>query len=137
MVLIELLTGQKPISSTRSEESRGLATYFIVAMNENNLFNILDPRVEREVGNEEILAVAMLAKRYLCLEVKKRPTMKEAAIELEGYRMSTGASKVEPCYEKVEYANVYFSRPLESTSSSTFSYADNNVILDIKPLISN
>ncbi|KAM7481388.1 hypothetical protein LguiB_005971 [Lonicera macranthoides] len=131
VVLVELLTGQKPISLTRSEESRSLATYFIVAMNENNLFNILDPRVEREGGNEEILAVAKLAKRCLSSKVKKRPTMKEVAIELEGYRMSTGASKVESCYEKVEYANVYFFGPLESTSSSTFSFEDNNVILDV------
>ncbi|KAM7481383.1 hypothetical protein LguiB_005966 [Lonicera macranthoides] len=131
VVLVELLTGQKPISSTRSEESRSLATYFIVAINENNLFNILDPRVEREGGNEEILGVAMLVKRCLSLEVKKRPTMKEVAIELEGYRMSSGASKVESCYEKIEYAHVYFSGPLESTSSSTFSFEDNNVILDV------
>ncbi|KAM7481380.1 hypothetical protein LguiB_005963 [Lonicera macranthoides] len=135
VVLVELLTGQKVISSIRSEESQSLATYFIVAMNENNLFNILDPRVEREGGNEEIIAVTKLAKRCLSLEVKKRPTMKEVAIELEGYGMSTGASKVESCYEKVEYANVYLSGPLESTSFSTFSYADNNVILDVEPLI--
>ncbi|KAM7481384.1 hypothetical protein LguiB_005967 [Lonicera macranthoides] len=136
VVLVELLTGQKPISSTRSKESRSLATYFIVAINENNLFNILDPRVEMEGGNEEILGVAMLAKRCLSLEVKKRPTMKEVAIELEGYRMSNGASKVESCYEKIEYAHVYFFGPLESTSSSTFSFEDNNVILDVLPLIS-
>ncbi|KAM7481382.1 hypothetical protein LguiB_005965 [Lonicera macranthoides] len=131
VVLVELLTGQKAISSIRSEESRSLATYFIVAMNENNLFNILDPRVERDGGNEEIIAVAKLAKRCLSLEVKKRPTMKEVAIELEGYRMSSRASKVESCYGKVEYTNVYFSGPLESTSSSTFSFEDSNVILDV------
>jgi serine/threonine protein kinase len=42
VVLVELLTGEKAISSTRAQESRSLATYFIHSMEENNLFDILD-----------------------------------------------------------------------------------------------
>ncbi|KAL6137237.1 hypothetical protein ACLB2K_062529 [Fragaria x ananassa] len=49
VVLAELLTGQKPVSVTRSEEGRqegrSLATYFIVSMEENYLFDILDAEV--------------------------------------------------------------------------------------------
>ena len=42
VVLVELLTGEKAISSTRIEESKSLATYFIHSMEENNLFDIID-----------------------------------------------------------------------------------------------
>ncbi|KAA8542204.1 hypothetical protein F0562_023356 [Nyssa sinensis] len=103
VVLVELLTGQKPISSTGSEE-RGLATYFIMTMKENHLFDILDARVLKEGGKEEIMGAASLAKRCLNLNGRKRPTMKEVAMELEGIRMSHGApaSSQQIC-EEVEY----------------------------------
>ncbi|KAK8623956.1 hypothetical protein V6N13_065316 [Hibiscus sabdariffa] len=42
VVLVELLTGQKPISAEKSEEVRSLISYFLVAMQENSLFSILD-----------------------------------------------------------------------------------------------
>ncbi|KAL6144263.1 hypothetical protein ACLB2K_054958 [Fragaria x ananassa] len=69
VVLAELLTGQKPVSVTRSEEGRqegrSLATYFIVSMEENFLFDILDAEVMKGGKKEEIMAVANLAKRCL------------------------------------------------------------------------
>nr|POE55072.1 wall-associated receptor kinase-like 9 [Quercus suber] len=43
--LVELLIGEKAISSTRTQENRSLDTYFIHSMEENNLFNIIDARV--------------------------------------------------------------------------------------------
>jgi serine/threonine protein kinase len=42
VVLAELLIGEKAISSTRMQESRSLAAYFIQSVKENNLFDILD-----------------------------------------------------------------------------------------------
>jgi hypothetical protein len=42
VVLTELLTGQKAISSTRTQESKSLATNFIQSIEENNLFDIID-----------------------------------------------------------------------------------------------
>ncbi|KAM4089318.1 hypothetical protein ACB094_07G141900 [Castanea mollissima] len=77
VVLVELLTGEKAISSTRIEESRSLATYFIHSIEENNLFDIIDARVMKDTKQEEIIVVANLAKMCLNLEEKKRPTMKE------------------------------------------------------------
>ncbi|KAK8556211.1 hypothetical protein V6N12_002622 [Hibiscus sabdariffa] len=50
---------------------------------ENSLFDILDSQVVNDGPQEEIMAVAKLAKRCLHLDGKKRPTMKQVAMELE------------------------------------------------------
>ncbi|KAK3438489.1 hypothetical protein EUGRSUZ_C03105 [Eucalyptus grandis] len=86
VVLVELLTGQKPISSLREQEGRSLATYFIISMEENRLFDIVDAQVLKEGKKEEIASFANLAKRCLNLNGRSRPTMKEVAMELEGMR---------------------------------------------------
>ncbi|KAL5985064.1 hypothetical protein ACLOJK_038901 [Asimina triloba] len=86
VVLVELLTGKTPLSFDRSEEQRNLSMYFILSMKENFLFQILDPRVVAEGIQEQILAVAELAKRCLKVKGDERPTMKEVATELEGLR---------------------------------------------------
>ncbi|KAK3405201.1 hypothetical protein EUGRSUZ_K01459 [Eucalyptus grandis] len=89
VVLVELLTGQKPISSLREQEGRSLATYFIISMEENHLFDIVDAQVLKEGKKEEIASVANLAKRCLNLNGRKRPAMKEVAMELEGNHEAT------------------------------------------------
>lgn len=94
VVLAELLTGQKPICSTNIDEDRSLATYFLYAMKENCLFEILDPRVMKEAGKEEIMKFANLIIKCLDLNGKNRPTMREAAIELAGIRASTHSSSM-------------------------------------------
>ncbi|KAL3746934.1 hypothetical protein ACJRO7_015812 [Eucalyptus globulus] len=86
VVLVELLTGQKPISLLREQEGRSLATYFIISMEENRLFDIVDAQVLKEDKKEEIALVANLAKRCLNSNGRSRPTMKEVAMELEGMR---------------------------------------------------
>ncbi|KAK2632537.1 hypothetical protein EUGRSUZ_L01427, partial [Eucalyptus grandis] len=86
VVLVELLTGQKPISSQREEEGRSLAMYFIISVEENRLFDIVDAHVLKEGKMGEIASVANLAKRCLDLNGRNRPTMKEVAMELEGIR---------------------------------------------------
>ncbi|XP_057765851.1 wall-associated receptor kinase-like 6 [Salvia miltiorrhiza] len=83
VVMVELLTGEKAISSIRAEAGRSLATHFLHSMEENQLFEILDARVLREGKMEEIMAVAHLARRCLHLNGKRRPTMKAVAAELE------------------------------------------------------
>ncbi|XP_058110517.1 wall-associated receptor kinase 2-like [Magnolia sinica] len=86
IVLVELLTGERPISSTRSEEYKSLSRYFLSSMKENRLFEILEDRVRDEGREEELMAVAQLAKRCLKLKGEERPTMKEVVVELEGLR---------------------------------------------------
>ncbi|KAK5802297.1 hypothetical protein PVK06_029883 [Gossypium arboreum] len=96
VVLIELLTGQKPISANESEQVRSLVSYFLNSMQENSLFSILDPMVVKDGPEQEIIVVALLAKRCLNLNGKKRPTMKQVAMELELIKAS-GGTVIEDC----------------------------------------
>ncbi|KAI3926378.1 hypothetical protein MKX01_032566 [Papaver californicum] len=86
VVLIELLTGEKALSFERSEEQRNLAFYFISLLEVNNFSHLLDSRVLTEGKPEHVLAVAELAKRCLNLKGEDRPTMKQVAAKLEGFR---------------------------------------------------
>ncbi|KAL3754912.1 hypothetical protein ACJRO7_002060 [Eucalyptus globulus] len=83
VVLVELLTGEKPISQGRAEEGRNLAMYFVISMEENRLFDVLDKEVLDHGGKEEIIVVSNLAKRCLNPNGRYRPTMKEVAMDLE------------------------------------------------------
>ncbi|CAL8138339.1 unnamed protein product [Prunus armeniaca] len=89
VVLVELLTGQKAVSLTSSQEARGLVSYFNHSMEENNVLDIFDAQVKEEGATEETLAVANLAKRCLDMNGKRRPTMKEVAVELEGIQKAS------------------------------------------------
>ncbi|KAE8076185.1 hypothetical protein FH972_014849 [Carpinus fangiana] len=103
VVLAELLTGQNVIFSTKLQEPKSLATYFIQSMEENNLFDMLDSWVLKEGKKEEIIAVANLAKRCSDLNGKKRPIMKEVAMELETIQMPQKAPNFEQNCEELEY----------------------------------
>ncbi|KAM7478185.1 hypothetical protein LguiA_026398 [Lonicera macranthoides] len=119
VVLVELLTGQKPISSIGSDEVQSLSTYFLQTMEENRIFDIIDERVRNESRKKEIIGVANLARRCLNLSRKKRPTIKEVAMELEAIKMSKGASTIQQHYEEVEYDINEFSESWETASTST------------------
>jgi serine/threonine protein kinase len=83
VVLVELISGQKPIFSVSQTETRSLATHFIMLMEDNRLSDVLDARVKEGCQNEEVISVANLAKRCLNLNGKNRPTMREVTSELE------------------------------------------------------
>nr|XP_034928831.1 wall-associated receptor kinase 2-like [Populus alba] len=82
VVLVELLTGEKPNSSSSSGEKRNLIQHFISALETNNLFRILDFQAADEGEMDEIEAVAELAKGCLNSMGLNRPTMKEVSDEL-------------------------------------------------------
>ncbi|KAJ9691223.1 hypothetical protein PVL29_013410 [Vitis rotundifolia] len=84
IILAELLTGEKVICSSRSEES--LAVHFRLAMKQNCLYEILDKVIANEGQEKEILAVAKITKRCLRLSGKRRPAMKEIAADLHQLR---------------------------------------------------
>ena len=71
VVLAELLTGERAIRVTNFEEDKSLAAYFLCAMKEDSLFEILDAHVLKEASHEDIVTVAKLAKRCLNLNGKK------------------------------------------------------------------
>ncbi|KAF3452425.1 hypothetical protein FNV43_RR02858 [Rhamnella rubrinervis] len=83
VTLTELLTGQTPYSYAK-DEGNNLVAFFISLAKENKLFQILDPQVARDAKEEDIQAIAELAIRCLRLNGKKRPTMKQVSMELEG-----------------------------------------------------
>lgn len=85
-VMSIVLTGQKPISTKKRsqlKEYKSLTTYSINAIEEDRLFEVVDPQVSRHESRREIMIVAQLAKRCLNLKGKKRPTMREVTTELE------------------------------------------------------
>ncbi|KAK2998762.1 hypothetical protein RJ639_024555 [Escallonia herrerae] len=127
VVLVELLTGQKPILEARSDDGRSLATHFKLAMKQYNCFDIFDARVVKEGGKDEIMRVPNLAKRCLNLNSRKRPTMKQVAMELEGIRMSNGATAVQQRYEKLEYDEAELVATWDIALTSTSSYVINNI----------
>ncbi|KAK8571583.1 hypothetical protein V6N13_047251 [Hibiscus sabdariffa] len=64
-------------------------------MKDNSLLDIVDPVVQNDCPEEEIVAVAKLAKRCLNLNGKKRPTMKQVALELEWIRSTEEANAIQ------------------------------------------
>ncbi|KAH9699276.1 Wall-associated receptor kinase-like 10 [Citrus sinensis] len=137
VVLVELLTGQKAIRLVETEENRSLAAYFLQVINENRLFEVLDAEVHREAEKEEVITVAMVAKRCLNLNGKKRPTMKEVALELAGIRASIGDSVLQQC-EEIDFVDYDNARHFKTGSSSTGSFFNSVTFsVDGDPLLSN
>ncbi|PON89658.1 Wall-associated receptor kinase [Trema orientale] len=137
VLLVELLTGQKAISTTRSQEGRSLATYFIVSMQQSRLFDILDEKVF-EGPKDEITVVANIANRCLNLNGRKRPTMKEVTVELEGIQISERASDhvQHQHYEEVEYLRTEQIEPWDVVSTSIGSALDSSGDRHELPLLS-
>ncbi|WMV51857.1 hypothetical protein MTR67_045242 [Solanum verrucosum] len=102
VLLAELLTGLKPIIRARSEENKNLADFFVLSMNSNSLFHIIDHRVLREGSLEQLQKMAELVKNCLQPHGEDRPTMKDVSIELEGLRKVTGISSSSQ-HEQEEY----------------------------------
>ncbi|KAF5457937.1 hypothetical protein F2P56_022008 [Juglans regia] len=101
VVLVELLTREKAISSSRTRDIKSLAAFFVSSMEGNNLFDILDNQVLNEVEKEKIITVANLAKRCLNLNRKDRPSMREVARELEANQMSPKVSNLQEKYGEI------------------------------------
>ncbi|XP_024180958.1 putative wall-associated receptor kinase-like 16 isoform X1 [Rosa chinensis] len=86
VVLVELLTGKKALSVDKPEKERNLAMYFLSALREDRLVEVIDGSVINGANVEQLKEVSNLAKRCLKVEGKERPTMKEVAMELEALR---------------------------------------------------
>ena len=86
VVLVELLTGEKPVFSNRSQEDRSLVMYFLNAMKENRLFQVLEEQIQSAGPKEQLMAISRLAKRCLKFKGEDRPTMKEVVAELHRLR---------------------------------------------------
>ena len=85
VVLAELLTGKKALSFDRPEIDRNLAMYFLSTIKDDRLVHILEDSIVNEGNIEQLKEVANLAKRCLKVTSEDRPSMKEVAMELEGF----------------------------------------------------
>ena len=106
-------------------------------MEENNLLDIIDAQVTKDSKREEIMAVANLAKMCLNLSGKKRPTMKEVAMQLEAIQSLQTTPNVQQNYEEVEYVRSEMYEQWDVISTSTMSGADSGVASssDAHPLL--
>ncbi|KAI5339820.1 hypothetical protein L3X38_019092 [Prunus dulcis] len=95
-------------------------------MEENRLFDILDAQVMKDGGKDEIVAVANLAKRCLNLKGKKRPTMKQVAVELEGIQQPVKASDMQQTFANVEYVRCEITEHGDIVSASKGSSCIND-----------
>lgn len=84
VILVELFTGQKPISNARTQEERNIIMYFIKMFNEKHVELIFDTCLEEEADKDEIEVFARLACSCLRYKGEERPTMKEVVSTLEG-----------------------------------------------------
>ncbi|KAL9229422.1 hypothetical protein vseg_004888 [Gypsophila vaccaria] len=78
VVLTELLTKRTPTSAEQN-----LSIRFLLAMKEDKLLEIVDPRFLKEASKEQLYSMAGLIQRCLNMKGEDRPTMKEVAIELD------------------------------------------------------
>ncbi|XP_020415642.1 wall-associated receptor kinase-like 1 [Prunus persica] len=105
VVLVELLTGQKPVCAvlrSQEDEYRSLSTHFIISMQEDRLFDIVDPRILKEGSKRGIKVFASLAGRCLNANGRNRPTMREVTTKLEAIQKSeTTYNGAQPNYEGV------------------------------------
>ncbi|XP_039686341.1 wall-associated receptor kinase-like 1 isoform X2 [Medicago truncatula] len=119
VVLAELLTGKKPISAIGSGEYQNLASYFIQCIEEDMLFDIIDKRVTKEGEKEHVVAVANLAYRCLELNGRKRPTMKEVTLKLEGIRGLNKKLSAQQNHEEIELPEIEEHQPWDEFSTSS------------------
>ncbi|KAJ0026439.1 hypothetical protein Pint_07543 [Pistacia integerrima] len=112
--------------------------HFILSMEENHLYDVLDAKVINQGKKEEIVTIANIAKRCLNLSGKNRPSMIEVAMELEGIRASRKDIDFQQHYQEVEYVRSEVTEPWDVVSTSTSSTCDSIApSVDIQPLLIN
>lgn len=105
VILVELLTRRKPIIQNEHGEKQNLSNYFLWAMRERPLEEIVDAQILEEAREGGVLCMARLAEECLCLTRVQRPTMKDVEMRLQiltGRRVAPRAGRDEaawPCYE--------------------------------------
>ena len=82
VVLAELLTSRRVLALDGPENDRNLANYFVCAMMENRVADILDVEIVNDGNLGDVEEVARLARRCLRLKGEERPSMKNVAAEL-------------------------------------------------------
>ncbi|KAG6469625.1 hypothetical protein ZIOFF_070555 [Zingiber officinale] len=96
IILLELLTGKKPIFSTKDGLQQNLAMNFLQATRENMLLDLIEDRVLQEGTKQEFLEISSLIEICLNLKGAKRPTMKEVEYKLQSMRKGKAGLLAQP-----------------------------------------
>ncbi|KAF5725294.1 hypothetical protein HS088_TW23G00015 [Tripterygium wilfordii] len=122
---------------------RNLAMYFVSAIKEDLLVEVLDHRVVKASNFEQVKEVAMLARRCVKVKGEERPSMKEVAYKLEGLR-AEGDHEHHPWFSDLypEESKVFLTKPTiasdpgdpgntcSSSSSTTAYFSMNNMEIE-------
>ncbi|KAG6761832.1 hypothetical protein POTOM_035069 [Populus tomentosa] len=138
VVLAELLTGQKAILTNESQERKNLAAHFVLLMEENRIFDIVDAQIKEHCPKQDVIGVANIAMRCLNLNGKKRPTMKQVTSELERIIQLSQKKDVQQNNEEAESitAQAISARDDASTSITCSSFQVDQALSssDVEPL---
>ncbi|URD90568.1 OsWAK receptor-like protein kinase [Musa troglodytarum] len=86
VILLELLTGKKPIFSIEHENKQNLSMYFLQALKEKRYFDLVEDRVMKEGTKQELMEVIQLVATCLKFKGSERPPMKEVEYKLQSLR---------------------------------------------------
>jgi serine/threonine protein kinase len=75
VVVTELLTGKEALSFNRPESNRNLTLFFVSAIKDDRLLQILEDHIVNEGSIEELKKVANFAKRCLSVRGEDRPLL--------------------------------------------------------------
>ncbi|KAL1221379.1 Wall-associated receptor kinase-like 8 [Cardamine amara subsp. amara] len=101
-----------------------LGVYFLEAMRSDSLHEILDARIKEGCDQEEVLAVANLARRCLSLNSEHRPTMRDVFIELD--RMQSKKKGIQSRTQNDEEHGHIIAMP----KSMSLSYSSPNIVIE-------
>jgi serine/threonine protein kinase len=86
VILVELLMRKKPLIENENGEKQNLSNYFLWAMGQTPLKEIVDSHVPEEGNKEVIKQMAGLARECLNLRRQQRPSMKDVELRLQSLR---------------------------------------------------
>ncbi|CAL9215759.1 unnamed protein product [Arabidopsis halleri] len=134
VILMELLSGEKALCFERPLTSKHLVSYFVSAMKENRLHEIIDGKVMNEYNQREIRESARIALECTRITGEERPSMKEVATKLEALRVKTTKHQWSDQYPKeVEHlVGVQILSAQGDTSSIGYDSIMNVTRLDIE-----
>ncbi|KAK4756215.1 hypothetical protein SAY87_006342 [Trapa incisa] len=93
----------KAISFDKPEKDRNLPLFFVTAVKDGRVLEIIDKRILNEGNVDHIREVALLASRCLKVRGEDRPSMEEVALQLEGLLRATDTHPWTSHHEKENF----------------------------------